>query len=142
VNWIRLGAVTHNFDQSQRINRLAFTAGPGVLTVTAPATPIQCQPGHYMPFILNSNGVPSVSKIVRIGMGVSAIARVGNDNQVTGTTVAGSRYQLERNDALTSTNNVWIVVGTAATASSFTTTFTDTGGASAPKRFYRIRQVP
>ena len=67
VNWIRLGSVTHAFDQNQRINRLIFTQASGGLNVTAPSRRNLCPPGHYMLFILNGNGVPSVARIVKIG---------------------------------------------------------------------------
>jgi hypothetical protein len=66
VSFIRLGAVTHAFDQNQRFQRLAFTADATGLTVTAPASSNRAPPGHYMVFILNGNDVPSVAKIVRI----------------------------------------------------------------------------
>jgi hypothetical protein len=67
VTWIRLPAVTHAFDQNQRINRLTFTQASGALNVTAPSDPNVTPPGHYMLFILNGAGVPSVAKIVQIG---------------------------------------------------------------------------
>jgi hypothetical protein len=67
VTWIRLSAVTHSFNQSQRMNVLSFTVGSGQLTVTAPATKNVAPQGHYMLFIINASGVPSVAKIVRIG---------------------------------------------------------------------------
>ena len=66
VTWIRLPSVTHAFNQNQRINRLGFSQTTGGLTVTAPQSPNLAPPGHYMLFILNSNGVPSIAKIVRI----------------------------------------------------------------------------
>jgi hypothetical protein len=34
--------------------------------VTVPANPNLAPPGHYLLFILNRNGVPSVAKIVHI----------------------------------------------------------------------------
>ena len=68
VRWVRLSSVTHSFDMNQRINTLniASRVSDG-LHVIAPAEPNSCPPGHYMLFILNGNGVPSVAKIVRIG---------------------------------------------------------------------------
>ena len=66
VTWIRLPSVTHAFNQNQRINRLGFSQTTGGLNVTAPQSPNLAPPGHYMLFILNSNGVPSIAKIVRI----------------------------------------------------------------------------
>ena len=66
VTWIRLSAVTHSFNQSQRMNVLSFTKGTNLLTVTAPANRNLAPQGHYLLFIVDANGVPSVAKIVRI----------------------------------------------------------------------------
>ena len=68
VTWIRLGSVTHAFDESQRFNRLSFSldAAASSLTVVAPARGALAPPGHYMLFLIDSHGVPSVAKIVRI----------------------------------------------------------------------------
>jgi hypothetical protein len=44
-----------------------FSAGAGALTVTTPANNKLAPPGHYMMFILNSNGVPSIGRIVILG---------------------------------------------------------------------------
>jgi hypothetical protein len=63
---IRNGAVTHFFDQNTRYVPLAFTRGPGTLTVTAPADGRLAQPGHYMLFLVDGNGVPSVAPIVQV----------------------------------------------------------------------------
>ena len=66
VTWIRLSAVTHSTNQNQRMNVLSFTAGSGSLTVTAPLNANLAPPGHYMLFIVDGNGVPSVAKIVQV----------------------------------------------------------------------------
>jgi hypothetical protein len=66
VSLIRLGSVTHAFDQNQRFQRLAFTADGSGLTVTAPSSSNRAPPGHYMLFIVNGAGVPSVGAILRI----------------------------------------------------------------------------
>jgi galactose oxidase len=66
VTWIRLSSVTHAFNQNQRINFLSFAAAANGLNVRAPSDPNLCPPGHYMLFVLNGNGVPSVARIVRI----------------------------------------------------------------------------
>ena len=50
----------------QRISRPSFSQATGGLNVTAPSNPNTAPPGYYMLFILNSNGVPSVAKIVQI----------------------------------------------------------------------------
>jgi hypothetical protein len=66
VSLIRLGAVTHAFDENQRFQRLAFTADATGLLVTAPTSGNRAPPGHYMVFILNGSDVPSIAKIIRI----------------------------------------------------------------------------
>jgi hypothetical protein len=66
VNLVRLSSVTHGFNQNQRINHLAITSTSGAVTVTAPANPNLAPPGHYMLFILNGDGVPSVARIVQL----------------------------------------------------------------------------
>jgi hypothetical protein len=66
VSLIRLGAVTHAFDQGQRFQRLAFSAEAGGLRVTAPASGNRAPPGYYLVFILNGADVPSVGRIVRV----------------------------------------------------------------------------
>ena len=68
ATWIRLSSVTHAFNQNQRMNYLPVTAGGGAsVTVTAPASANLAPPGHYMLFLIDSNGVPSVASIIRIG---------------------------------------------------------------------------
>jgi hypothetical protein len=68
ATWIRLSSVTHAFNMNQRMNRLTVAAsGPGSVSVTAPATANHAPPGHYMLFLIDANGVPSIAKIIRIG---------------------------------------------------------------------------
>ncbi len=64
---VRLGSVTHGFDQNQRFLELSFQRAAGGLTVTAPSSGSVAPPGHYMLFFLNGNGVPSKARIIRIG---------------------------------------------------------------------------
>ena len=67
VSLIRLGSTTHAFDMNQRFQRLSFTVSSGTLSIAAPSSPNRAPPGHYMLFILDGNGVPSVARIIRIG---------------------------------------------------------------------------
>jgi hypothetical protein len=67
VSLVRLGAVTHGFDQNQRFNPLEFRRTAGGVTALAPANPALAPPGDYMVFILAGTGVPSVARIVRLG---------------------------------------------------------------------------
>jgi len=66
MSLIRLGSMTHAFDMNQRFQWLSFTRNGETLTVTAPTSRNNTPPGHYMLFILNGDGVPSVAKIVRV----------------------------------------------------------------------------
>jgi hypothetical protein len=63
---MRPGAPTHAFDMEQRLVAMNFTAGSGVLNVTAPPNGNVAPPGYYMLFILNSSGVPSVAQFVQL----------------------------------------------------------------------------
>ncbi len=68
VALLRLGAVTHGFDQDQR--RVPLTIGAaaaGTVTVLAPAGPDIAPPGHSMLFLLEPSGVPSAAAYVRVG---------------------------------------------------------------------------
>jgi len=67
VTWLRLGSVTHAFNQDQRFNNLTFTVASSTqLSVTAPANPNLTPPGYYMMFLINSAGVPSVARFVHL----------------------------------------------------------------------------
>ncbi|HUR95291.1 MAG TPA: Ig-like domain-containing protein [Gemmatimonadales bacterium] len=65
---IRLGSVTHAFDQAQRLVPLSFSQTSGGLSVTLPgsASRTSAPPGPYMLFLVNENGVPSVGRIMRL----------------------------------------------------------------------------
>jgi hypothetical protein len=63
---MRAGAPTHAFDMEQRQVGMNFTAGNGVLNVTAPPNSNIAPPGYYMLFLVNNAGVPSVAQFVQI----------------------------------------------------------------------------
>lgn len=66
VSLIRLGAVTHSFDQGQRFMWLPFTAGADRLTVVAPPDANAAPPGYYMLFLVANSGVPSIAEYLRV----------------------------------------------------------------------------
>ena len=66
VALVRLGAVTHSDNMEQRYVPLSFTAGATSITATTPLNANVAPPGPYMLFILDSNGVPSVARMVSI----------------------------------------------------------------------------
>ena len=63
---VRNGAVTHAFNADQRLVGISFTAGTGVLTVTAPPNQNIAPPGYYMLFLVNKSGVPSVASTIQL----------------------------------------------------------------------------
>ena len=65
VSLIRTGSVTHSFDQNARAVDLNFTQTSDGLNVQMPQNGNLAPPGFYMLSIVNTNGVPSVSKFVR-----------------------------------------------------------------------------
>lgn len=62
VTLVRPGSVTHWFDSDQRFLELGFTVDAGDLLVNAPADPNRAPPGHYMMFVIDNIGVPSVAR--------------------------------------------------------------------------------
>ena len=142
VTLVRLSAVTHAFDMNQRFLRLAFSQASGRLTVTAPSVAQIAPPGHYMLFVLNAAGVPSVASIVRLSSGpvpsapeaptsVSATAVSSSQIDLTWTDNASneSGFQIERStDAATFTQ-----VGEVA---SNVTTYADTSLSAATQYWY------
>jgi hypothetical protein len=66
VALVKPGSVTHSFNADQRYVPLSFTTSGTALTVHAPANANLAPPGYYMLFIVDTNGIPSVAKFVRI----------------------------------------------------------------------------
>ena len=75
ISLIRLSSVTHSFNAGQRINFLPSQVAGGTLTATAPPDANACPPGHYMLFIVNLQGVPSVAKIIQVSVPAAAAAQ-------------------------------------------------------------------
>jgi galactose oxidase len=64
---VRMGAATHSVDNDQRRIPLSPTSSSGTrYTLPIPADRGVVLPGYYMLFTLNSAGVPSVARIIRI----------------------------------------------------------------------------
>jgi hypothetical protein len=66
VNLIGLGSVTHSFNVNQRFIPLSFSQVSGGLDIIAPVDANLAPPGHYMLFIFDGNGVPSIAKILKV----------------------------------------------------------------------------
>lgn len=61
------GATTHANEMNARHVRLAVTRTATGLSAVAPPNAAVAPPGHYMLFVLNADGVPSVASWVRVG---------------------------------------------------------------------------
>lgn len=66
VTLLRTGSVTHSFNNEQRFMEPPFTRSGATLTITAPANRRLAPPGHYLLFVLDAAGVPSLARIVAI----------------------------------------------------------------------------
>jgi galactose oxidase len=66
VTLVRQPSVTHAFDENQRFGPLALARSAGGLRITAPASGAGAPPGHYMLFLLDADGIPSIARIVRL----------------------------------------------------------------------------
>jgi hypothetical protein len=65
VTLVRLMSTTHAFDMNQRFTQLNFTRNAATLSVKAPANKNRVPPGHYMMFVIDAAGVPSIARIVQ-----------------------------------------------------------------------------
>jgi hypothetical protein len=66
VALVRFGGVTHSVNMDQLYVPLSFTKSGNTITATPPSNSKAAPPGHYMLFILNNQGVPSIAKILKL----------------------------------------------------------------------------
>jgi len=81
VTLVKTGSVTHGWNFDQRFIELTFsrqassTATSHQLAVNPPSRPGEATPGYYMLFVFDDKGVPSLARILRLGVaGAPAIA--------------------------------------------------------------------
>ena len=92
---VRPGTPTHAFDMSQRLVGMSFTTGSGTLTVTAPPNGNIAPPGYYMLFLVNTSGVPSVAKFVKLSSsGGNPAPTVTSISPTSGTTAGGTAVSI------------------------------------------------
>ena len=68
VALVKTGSVTHSWNMEQRFQDLTFQANGTQLSVQAPTRAALAPPGYYLLFVLDSAGVPSVARNLRIGV--------------------------------------------------------------------------
>jgi hypothetical protein len=145
VTLVRLSTVTHAFNMNQRFLRLGFSAGANQLTVTPPSAGEIAPPGHYMLFLLNAGGVPSMAPIVRLSndvapsppaapsnLNANAISSSQIDLSWTDNAANESGFRIERS----SDGTIFTEIGTVAAN---VTTFASTGLSAATQYWYRVR---
>ncbi|HEX6638619.1 MAG TPA: putative Ig domain-containing protein [Steroidobacteraceae bacterium] len=71
VSFIKTGSTTHSVNMDQRYLSLPFTANGALLDVQLPSRAGEVPPGYYLLFVLDGQGVPSVSRMVRVGISAS-----------------------------------------------------------------------
>ena len=89
VNLVSLGTDTHQIDMNQHFVPLSFTAGAGSLNVTMPSSAADAPPGHYMLFILNKSGTPSIASMIGLNQSTAPVVP-GAPTGVTATAGNGS----------------------------------------------------
>lgn len=75
ISLIALSSVTHSNNMGQRYVRLGEAPAGGRVSLFAPGTANLAPPGFYMMFVVDGQGVPSISRMVRV------ITRFGDFNQ-------------------------------------------------------------
>jgi YVTN family beta-propeller protein len=68
VTLVKTGSTTHSFNMDQRFVELTFKASGSQVAVQAPTRAADAPPGTYMLFVFSDTGVPSVAKMVRMGI--------------------------------------------------------------------------
>jgi YVTN family beta-propeller protein len=68
VTLVKTGSMSHSFNFEQRFLELPFRASGSRVTVQAPTRAAEAPPGYYLLFVFDAAGVPSVAKIVRLGV--------------------------------------------------------------------------
>jgi hypothetical protein len=144
VTLVRLSAVTHAFNMNQRFLRLAFTQAPGRLTVTAPSVAEIAPPGHYMLFVLNADGVPSIAPVIALNSGAPTATPAPTN--LSATAVSGSQINLAWTDNTSDESEfrierladgaTYTEIGVVAAD---VTTYADTSLSAATQYWYRVR---
>ncbi len=72
VTLVKTGSVTHSFNMEQRFVELDFrlnrAAGGDIVVTHLPDNDATITPGYYLVSVLDGNGIPSPSKLVKIGV--------------------------------------------------------------------------
>ncbi|WP_090719870.1 galactose oxidase-like domain-containing protein [Nitrosomonas sp. Nm166] len=67
VTLVRVGVVTHTFNNEQRFFDLPISQTDNIVSVRSPASANIAPPGFYLLFVWNASGTPSIAKFLHIG---------------------------------------------------------------------------
>lgn len=111
VTLLKAGSVTHSVSMEPRFLEHPFGANAGTLRATLPLNEANITPGYYLLSVLNGEGPPSESKIVRVASPTPTKPVAGVDGQIVRLYRAyflrppdegGSAYWIgQRNDGVT-----------------------------------------
>lgn len=83
VTLLKTGSVTHSFNMEQRFLELPFQHNNGITTTRIPASSSVVTPGYYLVSVLDANGIPSESKLIRVEIPDPTRPATGVDGQIT-----------------------------------------------------------
>jgi hypothetical protein len=132
-----LASVTHTADWNQHFMELSFTRNGNTLTINTPSNSKVIPEGYYMIFLVNSDGVPSQAKIVRLATPDTTAPTVGITAPANNATVSGTL-----NVTANATDNIGVTgvqfkldgsnLGAEDTSSPFSVSWNTAQGADGP----------
>jgi len=144
VTFIRLSSVTHAFNQNQRLSYLAFAQTTGGLNITAPANGNVAPPGHYLLFLVDNKGVPTLGRMVRIDTSIASPPVA--PTSLTATPVSTKQINLSWSDSANDETGFKIERSTdgstftrIAAISNSSTTYSDAGLNAGIRYYYRVQ---
>lgn len=87
VTLLKTGSVTHSFNVDQRFFDLKFGRWNGQVRARIPGSSAAVTPGQYLLTVIDNNGIPSKSKIVKINSNGASTVNIGKQH-------VGSTYRL------------------------------------------------
>ncbi len=66
VTLVKSGSVTHSFNMDQRFVELGFAVDGNTVTAQLPINDAEITPGFYLLSVLDENGIPSVSEMIKV----------------------------------------------------------------------------
>ena len=106
ITLVKTGSVTHGWNFDQRFIDLTFTrtatATGSTLAVNTPSRAGEATPGYYMLFVFDDAGVPSVARILRLGVAGAPNTQlrpsIANPGNQTGTLGVAQNLTLSASD--------------------------------------------